>query len=56
MRYSVSNTAEYGDYTSGPRIIDDKVKAEMKRVLNDIQSGKFAKDWVLENAAGQASC
>ena len=55
MRYSVSNTAEYGDYTSGPRIIDDKVKAEMKRVLNDIQSGKFAKDWVLENAAGQAS-
>src|ERR1700689_2440915 len=55
MNYSVSNTAEYGEYTSGPRIIDDKVKSEMKRVLNDIQSGKFAKDWVLENAAGQES-
>jgi ketol-acid reductoisomerase len=55
MRYSVSNTAEYGDYTSGPRIINDQVKAEMKRVLADIQSGRFARDWVLENAAGQAS-
>jgi len=55
MRYSVSNTAEYGDYTSGPRIIDDRVKAEMKRVLADIQSGEFAKKWVLENAAGQPS-
>jgi len=55
MRYSVSNTAEYGDYTRGPRIIDDRVKAEMKRILEEIQSGKFARDWVLENAAGQAS-
>jgi len=55
MRYSVSNTAEYGDYTSGPRVINDAVKAEMKRVLADIQSGEFAKRWVLENAAGQPS-
>ena len=55
MRYSISNTAEYGDYTRGPRIIDDRVKAEMKRVLEEIQSGTFAKEWVLENAAGQAS-
>ena len=55
MRYSVSNTAEYGDYTRGPRIINEAVKAEMKRVLDDIQSGRFARDWVLENAAGQAS-
>jgi ketol-acid reductoisomerase len=55
MRYSVSNTAEYGDYTRGPRVIDNRVKAEMKRVLDDIQSGRFAKEWVLENAAGQAS-
>ena len=55
MRYSISNTAEYGDYTSGPRVIDARVKAEMRRVLDDIQSGRFARDWVLENAAGQAS-
>ncbi|HXP72709.1 MAG TPA: ketol-acid reductoisomerase [Stellaceae bacterium] len=55
MRYSISNTAEYGDYTRGPRIIDDRVKAEMKRILEEIQSGKFAKEWVLENTAGQAS-
>ena len=55
MRYSISNTAEYGDYTRGPRIITAAVKAEMKRVLDDIQSGRFARDWVLENAAGQAS-
>jgi ketol-acid reductoisomerase len=55
MRYSVSNTAEYGDYTSGPRVINDGVKAEMKRVLADIQSGEFAKKWVLENTAGQPS-
>jgi ketol-acid reductoisomerase len=55
MRYSISNTAEYGDYTRGPRIIDDHVKAEMKKVLDEIQSGRFARDWVLENAAGQAS-
>ena len=55
MRYSISNTAEYGDYISGPRLIDDSVKARMKEVLEDIQSGRFTKDWVLENAAGQAS-
>jgi ketol-acid reductoisomerase len=55
MRYSVSNTAEFGDYTRGPRIIGDGVRAEMKRVLDDIQSGRFAREWVLENAAGQPS-
>ncbi|MFO1155891.1 MAG: ketol-acid reductoisomerase [Rhodospirillales bacterium] len=55
MRYSISNTAEYGDYTSGPRVIDATVKARMKQVLDDIQSGRFAKEWMLENAAGQPS-
>lgn len=55
MRYSISNTAEYGDYISGPRLIDESVKVRMKNVLEDIQSGRFTKDWVLENAAGQAS-
>ncbi len=55
MRYSISNTAEYGDYTRGSRIVTDATKAEMKRVLDDIQSGRFARDWVLENKAGQAS-
>ena len=55
MRYSVSNTAEYGDYTRGPKVIDDKVKRRMRGILDDIQSGRFAREWVLENAAGQAS-
>ena len=55
MRYSISNTAEYGDYTSGPHIIDESVKERMREVLQDIQSGKFAKEWVLENQAGGAS-
>jgi ketol-acid reductoisomerase len=55
MRYSISNTAEYGDYTRGSRIVTSETKAEMKRILDDIQSGRFARDWVLENAAGQAS-
>ncbi len=55
MRYSISNTAEYGDYVSGPRLIDAGVKARMKEILNEIQSGKFAREWVLENAAGQTS-
>lgn len=55
MRYSISNTAEYGDYTRGPRIITDETKQEMKRVLEDIQSGKFARDWMLENQVGQTS-
>jgi len=55
MNYSISNTAEYGEYVTGPRIITDKTKDEMRKVLKDIQSGKFARDWVLENKAGQAS-
>jgi ketol-acid reductoisomerase len=55
MNYSVSNTAEYGEYVSGPRIINAETKAEMKRVLGDIQSGRFARDWMLENKASQAS-
>ena len=55
MNYSISNTAEYGEYKTGPRIITAETKAEMKRVLDDIQSGRFARDWVLENRAGQAS-
>jgi ketol-acid reductoisomerase len=53
MRYSISNTAEYGDITSGPRIITAETKAEMKRVLADIQSGRFVKNFVLDNRAGQ---
>lgn len=52
MRYSVSNTAEYGDYTRGPRIVTDETRAEMKRILEEIQSGRFARDWMLENKAG----
>jgi len=55
MRYSVSNTAEYGDYTRGPRIITEATKAEMKKVLEEIQQGRFAKEWVLENTAGTTS-
>ncbi len=54
MNYSVSNTAEYGEYVSGPRIITAETKAEMKRVLADIQSGKFAREWMLENKVNQA--
>ncbi len=52
MRYSISNTAEYGDYTSGPRIITEETKAEMKRILEDIQTGKFAREFILDNQAG----
>ena len=55
MRYSVSNTAEYGDYTRGPRIITDETRSEMKRILEEIQNGQFARDWILENKAGAAS-
>ena len=55
MRYSISNTAEFGDYTRGGRIITEETKAEMKRILDEIQSGKFAREWMLENAAGQPS-
>ncbi|MEK6235354.1 MAG: ketol-acid reductoisomerase [Planctomycetales bacterium] len=51
MRYSVSNTAEYGDYTRGPRIVTDETRAEMKRILEEIQSGQFAREWILENKA-----
>ncbi len=55
MRYSISNTAEYGDYTRGPRIVTAETKREMKRILEDIQSGRFVRDWVLECQAGQPS-
>ncbi|MDR1564624.1 MAG: ketol-acid reductoisomerase [Oscillospiraceae bacterium] len=55
MRYSISDTAEYGDYTVGPKIITDETKAEMKRVLTRIQNGEFARDWILENKAGRPS-
>jgi ketol-acid reductoisomerase len=55
MRYSISNTAEYGDYRTGPRIVTSETKAEMKRVLDDIQSGRFVRDWMLECKAGQPS-
>ncbi len=51
MRYSISNTAEYGDYTRGGRIITDQTKAEMKRILAEIQDGRFAREWILENKA-----
>jgi len=53
MRYSVSNTAEYGDMTRGPRIVDDRTRAEMKRILGEIRSGEFAREWILENTAGR---
>ena len=55
MRYSISNTAEYGDYTRGPRLVTDETKAEMKRILNEIQTGQFAREWMLENQVGQTS-
>jgi ketol-acid reductoisomerase len=55
MNYSISNTAEYGEYVTGPRIITAETKAEMKRVLEDIQSGRFTRDWILENRVNQAS-
>ena len=55
MNYSISNTAEYGEYVTGPRIITPETKAEMKRVLDDIQSGRFVRDWMSECAVGQPS-
>ena len=55
MNYSISNTAEYGEYVTGPRIITDATKAEMKKVLADIQSGKFTRNWMLENKVNQTS-
>jgi ketol-acid reductoisomerase len=53
MRYSISDTAEYGDYTRGPRVIDEMVKEEMMTILAEIQDGSFAKEWILENQAGR---
>jgi len=53
MRYSVSNTAEFGDYTRGPRIVTEQTKAEMKKILSEIQNGEFAREWILENKANQ---
>ncbi len=55
MRYSVSDTAEYGDYSRGPRIITDETRAEMKRILEEIQTGQFAKEFILENMSGRSS-
>ena len=53
MRNSVSDTAKYGDYTRGPRVIDDLVKEEMEQILAEIQDGSFAKEWILENQVGR---
>ena len=55
MRYSISNTAEYGDLTRGPRVVTDDTKAEMRKILDEIQSGQFAKEFILENQAGAAT-
>jgi len=55
MRYSVSDTAEYGDYTRGPRVVDSHVRETMRRILAEIQSGAFAKEWMGENEAGRAN-
>jgi ketol-acid reductoisomerase len=55
MNYSISNTAEYGEYKSGPRVVTPETKAEMKRILDDIQAGRFVKDWMLENRVNQTS-
>ena len=53
MRYSVSDTAEHGDYTGGPRIVTDETRREMKRMLEDVRSGKYAQGWMAEHAAGR---
>jgi ketol-acid reductoisomerase len=53
MRYSISNTAEYGDYTRGKRVITDETRQSMKKILGEIQSGEFAREWIAENRAGQ---
>ena len=53
MRYSVSDTAEYGDYTRGPRVVNDQTRAEMKKILSEIQSGEFARQWIEENKSGR---
>jgi ketol-acid reductoisomerase len=52
MRYSISDTAEYGDYTRGPRVVDDETRDEMRRILDEIQSGQFAKEWIAEADGG----
>ena len=53
MRYSVSDTAEYGDYTRGPRIVNQQTRDEMKKILAEIQSGQFAREWIAENKTGR---
>ncbi|MBI1819006.1 MAG: ketol-acid reductoisomerase, partial [Nitrospirae bacterium] len=53
MRYSISNTAKFGDLTRGPRIVTEETKAEMKKILGEIQSGVFAREWILENKANR---
>jgi ketol-acid reductoisomerase len=53
MRYSVSDTAEYGDYTRGPRLVNAETRKEMKKILSEIQSGQFARDWIAENKSGR---
>jgi ketol-acid reductoisomerase len=55
MRYSISDTAEYGDVSRGPRIINADTKAEMKKILGEIQSGKFAEEWIAESRSGRKS-
>ena len=55
MNYSISNTAEYGEYVSGPRVVTDETRQAMRDILDDIQSGRFTRDWMLENKARQAS-
>jgi len=53
MRYSISNTAEYGDYSRGKRVITEETRANMRKILDEIQSGDFAREWIAENRAGQ---
>ena len=53
MRYSISDTAEYGDYTRGKRLVNDQTRAEMKKILQEIQSGEFARNWMAENKEGR---
>ena len=53
MRYSISDTAEYGDLTRGPRIVTEETREEMRRILSEVQSGEFAREWILENQANR---
>ena len=53
MRYSISDTAEYGDLTRGPRLVSDETRAELRKILKEIQTGEFAREWMLENIAGR---